>query len=63
MCVWVHAVLTISLDHYSADALFHRSILGLSFPRAAVGAGSFWNYVPELSSSSAQFGRSLEAMG
>ena len=47
----------------SADALFHQSILGLSFPRAAVGAGSFWNHVPELDSSSAEFGRSLAAMG
>ena len=28
-----------------ADALFHDSIIGYSFPRAAVGAGSFWNYV------------------
>ena len=32
----------------SADGLFHQSVLGLSFPRAAVGAGSFWNYVSSL---------------
>jgi len=31
----------------SADALFHQSIIGYSFPRAAVGAGSFWNYLSE----------------
>ena len=30
-----------------ADELFHSSIIGYSFPRAAIGAGSFWNYVPE----------------
>ncbi len=29
----------------SADALFHQSILGVAFPRTAVAAGSYWNYV------------------
>lgn len=35
----------------SADALFHKSILGVAFPRAAVGAGSFWNWNASVTSS------------
>jgi hypothetical protein len=39
----------------SADDLFHQSIIAYSFPRAAVGAGSFWNYVPDFKASGGTF--------
>ena len=33
----------------SADNLFHESIIGVAFPRTAVAAGSYWNYVEDVS--------------
>jgi hexosaminidase len=38
-----------------ADSKFSQSISGVLFPRASVGAGSFWNYQPGLISTSADF--------
>lgn len=46
----------------SADAEFHMSILGYSFPRAAVGAGSFWNHQPAIEAASQPFQASMSAM-
>jgi hypothetical protein len=38
-----------------SDATFASSIAGVMFPRAAVGAGSFWNYVAGLDGQSSTF--------
>ena len=45
-----------------ADALFHQSIIGYSFPRASVGAGSFWNYIPGFNAAGSAFRATYEAM-
>jgi hypothetical protein len=40
----------------SADAMFHRSIMGVAFPKAAIGGGSFWHWTEELNQTSEEFG-------
>ena len=45
----------------AADARFARSIAGVLFPRASVGAGSFWRYEPGYNASSAAFVRQMAA--
>ena len=42
-----------------ADARFARSITGVLFPRASVGAGSFWHYDASFNASSAAFLRQM----
>jgi hypothetical protein len=45
----------------AANAQFAQSISGVLFPRASVGAGSFWNYQPSFNSSSAEFVKRMHA--
>lgn len=46
----------------SADALFHQSIIGYSFPRAAVGGGSFWHYTEDLKAQAEEFAYTVDAV-
>ena len=45
----------------SADRAFAASIAGVLFPRAAVGAGSLWNYQPNLDANSSSFVVTMKA--
>ena len=45
----------------SMDDAFHKSILAVSFPRAAVAAGSFWNYDGAVTGTAA-LGVAIDAM-
>ncbi|XP_031568671.1 beta-hexosaminidase 1-like [Actinia tenebrosa] len=44
------------------DAQFTQSVSGLIWPRAVVGAGSFWNYDPDLKPETADFVLRYDAM-
>ena len=62
-CGAVKGPVPVAAAFYSpaADAQFARSVAGVLFPRASVGAGSLWNFQPGLGSGSADFVRRMHA--